>query len=396
MTTPRGYGVGRREWLLGVLAAAGGCGVTGGGTGDGSAPATLAVGTITGFGSVIVNGVRYDESSATITTDDGRALAAADLGLGMRVALDASAITIGSDGVARAVASNIAVRSDILGPIESIDGVMSRLVVLGQTVEVGASTVFDERIATGLAALAVGDVIEIHAVFDAARRRYVATRIDRVPEAAAYKLRGVIDAVSLADRTLRINAAVVDWSAAAPPNPSMSLAPGGVVLVTLATARSGASWRATSLSIVEVMLADREQVEVEGRVSAFTSPSRFEIEGLPVNASSAAFPDGTAAIALGASLEVEGSVRGGVIVARVVKVEREDEGGDFELHGVIASVNAAARSFVVRGITVVWTTTTRFDSSTPADIIAGRQVEVRGSLSAGGSRLEATLVHVER
>jgi Domain of unknown function (DUF5666) len=396
VTTHGGHGLGRREWLLGVLAAVGGCGVSSGGTGVGAPISSYVVGTITGFGSVIVNGVRYDESSATITSDDGRALAAAELKLGMRTTLTASAITTGSDGVSRAEASSIEVRSDIVGPVESIDGLIG-LVVLGQTVEVVASTVFDERMTTGLSALVVGDVVEIHAVFDAARRIYVATRIERVTGVAVYKLRGVIDAVSIADRTLRIGAAVVDWSAVAPSNPSMALAPGGVVRVTLATTRNAAVWRATSLSVIQPMLADREHVEVEGRVTAFTSASRFEIEGLPVDASTAAFPNGSAAVVLGAKLEVEGSVRGGVIVAQVVSAERDDNGsGDFELHGVIESADAAARSFVVRGITVIWTAATRFDSSTAADIIAGRRVEVRGPLSAGGTRLAATLVHVER
>ena len=54
----------RREWLVGVLALLGaGCGggVDSGGTGTGHT-STLAVGPISGFGSIIVNGVRFDDS----------------------------------------------------------------------------------------------------------------------------------------------------------------------------------------------------------------------------------------------------------------------------------------------------------------------------------------------
>ena len=46
--------------------------------------ADLVVGTITGFGSVIVNGVRYDETAATITPTTGARSRRAELKLGMR------------------------------------------------------------------------------------------------------------------------------------------------------------------------------------------------------------------------------------------------------------------------------------------------------------------------
>ncbi len=390
--------VGRRQWLLGVLGALGGCGVGSGGTGVGAAHPTYVVGTISGFGSVIVNGVRFDDAGASITSDDGARLAASDLGLGMRASLTASAITTASDGVQRAAASSIVVRSDIIGPVEAVDAVASSLVVLGQFVEILATTVFDDRTTMGLAGLAVADVVEVHAVFDVARRVFVATRVSRPAGVSVYKLRAAIDSVSIDRRTLTIGAAVIDWNAVAPANPSMSLVPGAVIRVTLATTPAGAAWRATSLSLVDAMLEDRERVEVEGRVTAFTSISRFEIEGLAVDASGALFPNGSAGVVLGARVEVEGSVRGGVIVAQVVDVEGEDDDGegDVELHGVIESVDAPARRFVVRGVTVAWTESTRFDSSTAADIVAGRRVEARGSLSADGTYVEASLIHVER
>jgi hypothetical protein len=57
-------------------------------------------------------------------------------------------------------------------------------------------------------------------------------------------------------------------------------------------------------------------------------------------------------------------------------------------------VDSAAQHFVVRGVTVVWSATTRFDSSTAADIAVGRTVEVKGRLSADGQLIEATSVDV--
>jgi Domain of unknown function (DUF5666) len=389
----------RREWLLVVLAALGGCGggVESGGTGTGSAPPTLSVGPITGFGSIIVNGVRYDESAATIEDDDGRMLASAQLKLGMQATVLASAIAINA-GVSSATASAVAVRSSIVGPVEAIDRAAAQLTVLGQRVAVVASTVFDDVLPAGVAALAVADVIEVHGAYDAALGRYVATRIERRSAApSAYKLRGVVATLSLAERTLAIGGAVIDWSAVAPADPATALAPGSMLRVTLGTTSSATGvWRATALSVAGMMLQDRERIEVEGRVTAFTSSVSFDVNGLAVNAAGATFPNGSAGVVLGAKVEVKGRVSGGVIVAQTVEVEDDDDGSGFELHATIESVDAPARRFVARGITVVWSAATRFDSSAPADIQVGRRVEVKGALSSDGTRLDATEIHVER
>jgi Domain of unknown function (DUF5666) len=237
-------------------------------------------------------------------------------------------------------------------------------------------------------------VIEVHGAFDAAAAQIVASRIDRRGAVAAYKLRGTIGSLALGSRTFTIGAAVVDWSGVPPADPATALAPGSAVRVTLATTPSSGTWRATSLSTARPQLADRDRVEIEGRISAFTSLARFEVNGFVVDASAAMFPDGTTGIVLGAKVEVEGSARGGVLVAQTVK--REDDAGGFELNGTIESADPVAQRFVVRGVTVSWNASTRFDSSTPADLQNGRRVEVRGVLSADGTRLEAALIHIER
>lgn len=390
----------RREWLtaaLAALAGIGGCGggVESGGTGTGQAPPTLSVGTVSGFGSVIVNGVRYDDAAAAIEDDDAQPLTSAQLKLGMRATVQASAITT-TAGVSSATARSIAVRSDIVGPIEFLDTARAQMTVLGQRVAITASTVFDNALPMGLAALAVGDVLELHGSYNAASGQYVASRVERRSGTTTYKLRAAIAASSLTERTLTIGTAVIDWSGVAPADPATVLAPGAVVRVTLAAAAVAGVWRATSLAVVSTLLPDRQRVEFEGRITAFSSTSNFQINGLPVNASAATFPNGTAGLVLGARVEVKGSASGGVILAQVVEIEGDDNAGGVELHGDIESVNAGAQRFVVRGTTVAWSGATRFDSSAPADIVVGRPVEVKGRLSADGTYVDATEIHVER
>ena len=387
----------RREVLLAALALLGGCGggVDSGGTGTG-ASSTYANGPITGFGSIIVNGVRYDDSSANIEDDDGHMRSRDDLKLGMRTEVLASAITV-AGGVSSATASSIRVHSEIVGPLESVDAANALLVVFGQRVAIVATTVFDSSLVGGILALRPGDLLEVHGALDVAAGRYVASRIDRRSSApAAYKLRGAVAAFSLAARTLTIGSLTIDWSAVPPADPSTVLAPGRLVRITLDTAPVAGVWRATALTSGQPVQQDREVAEVEGRITAFTSPTAFVVNGLPVDASAASFPDGSAGLAIGVEVEVRGSLRGGVLVANRVEVEDDDEEPErFELSGRIDSVDAEAMRFVVRGVTVMWSAATRFDSSSPADIRVGRNVEVKGRLSADGLQIEATSVHVE-
>jgi len=76
--------------LTTALAGCGG-GVEVGGTG--SVIASFSQGPITGFGSIIVNGVHYDESAARVEDDDGAVRDRSVLRLGMVVQVTAGAVT---------------------------------------------------------------------------------------------------------------------------------------------------------------------------------------------------------------------------------------------------------------------------------------------------------------
>ena len=122
--------------LLAAVAAASvlvACGVGSGGTG-----ASFTSGSITGFGSVIVGGVRYDDSSARVEDDEGAERSATDLRLGMVADIDAT-----GDYGGKAVAQSIRFRSELIGPVTAINTATPSITVLGQRVAVLATTVFD-------------------------------------------------------------------------------------------------------------------------------------------------------------------------------------------------------------------------------------------------------------
>jgi len=163
-----------RTLLMSLFLVACGGGVESGGTG-GNASASYVSGPITGFGSVIVGGVRFDDSTAAVTDAEGDVRSRDDLKLGMTI--NVRGTPIAGDG--SSAATSIVVGSAIVGPVSAIDIGAATLTVLGQPVDVLTTTVFDESLGGALAALSVGDVVEVYALLDTATRRYSATRIER-------------------------------------------------------------------------------------------------------------------------------------------------------------------------------------------------------------------------
>lgn len=383
----------RRHWLVAAAATLSGCGgVDTGGTG--SAP-TYSAGVISGFGSVIVNDVRFDVANATLVDDEGRSVPASALRLGMYAEVVGTGVRdAGGTQVAEAV--RLAVRSELVGVVESVNTMAGEIVVLGQRVGTVASTVFDTALSRGLASLSIGDAVEVWGAFDPAAGRYVASRIERRPDAARHKLRGIVTAVSLTGRTVDFGNLRVDWSNAAVTDPASLLQPGRIVRVSLKVQPASTTPRvALAIASGQSEAGDRDRAELEGRITRITSPTAFDVDGLAVDATAADMPGGTAGLVLGAKVKVRGSLRSGVLRATVVNVESDDAVTVFEATGAIQAVDAAAQSFTVRGVTLVWDASTRFEAGSARDLVVGRRVEAKGRLSSDGSTLVATLVHFE-
>ena len=376
----------RALWLALIVAGCGG-GVDSGGTG--TTPASYANGPITGFGSVIVNGVRFDDSNAVVT-DDGDGSSRDKLRLGMTTEIRGSAITADATGTLVSAASSIVFGSDILGRVDSIDLAAKRLVVLGQGVDVNAATVFDdESLSGGLPTVAVGDVVEVYALFNAATGRYTATRIERKGAVAAYRLRGLVSNLD-AGKAFNIGSERISYDGftGAP----VTLADGNLLRVRLQTTQVAGVWLVAGLKDGAPKPRDRDDVRLEGRISSFTSPTLFSVNGVAVNAS-AIGP--LAGLALGVRVEVEGTSSEGVLLASKLKIKTEDEAGnqEFELRGQITSVDAANLRFVLRGVTVVYAVpATDFRNGTTANLVKDANVEARGVLSADGTRLLAARI----
>jgi hypothetical protein len=371
----------------------------GGGGGDAPAPvpptttaaSVYASGPVSGFGSIIINGVRFDDSAATISDDDGRVMAEAEVHLGFQVEVEGQH---GSDD-AHGLAHAIHVHSALIGPVTAVDTLAGTLTVLGQTVTANAQTAFDTALASGLASVATGAVVQVHGQFDSASNSYVATRIELDAAATHYKIRGTITALDATARTLSIGATAVDFSTTT--GVPTDLAVGKLVAIRLATTPVNGVWTANAIFDGQRLIHDHDVAHLRGVISAFTSATQFSVDGNPVDASSATFPHGQAGVVLGATVEVEGQLVAGVVVAREVGVENEHQhdGSRVELHGTISALDTTAQTFVVRGVTVSYAGSAEFHDGSAATLANGLFVEVRGGFSADGTTVVATRIDLK-
>src|SRR5262252_6321667 len=182
--------------LLGTLLVAiaisttmSGCG--GGTDGTGAAPpppppkSNVTSSGVMTKGSVILNGIHFDPTGATVVDDRGRS--AAQLDTGMVIKLRGRS----DDGVT-GVADRIEVENEVRGAIQSIDATSAppRFTVAGLVVLVDEQTIFAN--VSGFTALAVGTRVEVHGLRDSSGLLH-ATRIEAVgAQDGADELRGAV------------------------------------------------------------------------------------------------------------------------------------------------------------------------------------------------------------
>lgn len=397
----------RRRMMLAVatvcagslLAACGGGGSDSsagtGGTGGTSTIAAYTSGPITGFGSIIVGGVRFEDSTATITDDNGATKRVDDLKLGTMVEIEAEKISRdATTGAASAKAVSIGLGGSIKGRVE-VKGT-DTLVVIGQNVLVTTNTVFGPSLAGGLGALVANVTeVEVHGHYDAANKRIVATRIDLETGTSEYRTHGEVTDLNTAAKTFKIGSATIDYSKV--PAAEMRAAPvnGQHMRVRLQTTQVNGAWVATRVGSGVRTLESRSEAHVEGVVTSGSGTS-FSVNGVPVDASKAVWDDGmsASAIAAGVRVEIEGALVNGVLVATKVEAQERRTGTDgkaeLEFHGTLSALDTANKTFQIRGVTVWYGGTVAYRDGNEAKLSGYTgQLEVKGVLSADRSRVEA-------
>jgi len=393
--------------VAGLLAAAATvAGMAGGGVdsgGTGRVSLSYSIGRLSGFGSIVLNGVHYDETRALVFDDEGGLHFRDALKLGMTLDVTAGPVsTDASTGVSSAAADKIVFGSAIRGPLQALDWRNFTITVLGQTVKVNSDTVFAAP-ASGMAGIGYGQVLEVHAMLDAASGQYIATRIELPQVVASYKLHGAVSRLDTAARTFYIGKTRIGYGSALP-GEVPGLADGALVNVKLRTSagRNG-TWEMISGSQGSPSVPpSADSMTLDGIVSAYHGLNDFKVDGTAVNATGAGvvFKGGTnGQLANGVRVIVTGKVVNRVLVADGVEYRQggSNSNGSPEkvtLHGVVESANAPQRTFVVRGNTVAYDAATKFDHGGAAGLVPGAEVDVTGALCASGTEVCAARIKV--
>ncbi len=299
----------------------------GGGGGGGTAGITrsgsaIAVGPITGFGSVIVNGITYATNGSTTFTKDGQAATQADFAVGQVVVIQG---TIDDDNT-NAVATSVEYDDNVEGPVSSVDSVNNVIVVLGQTVQLNATTSIDDSCPALLDDLLAVAAVEVSGPVQA-DGTIVATRIECKNVAGELEVTGTVSSLNSGAMTFMINALVVDYSAAAIDNfPGGTITEGDPVEAKGNALGGAGQLLATRVEYKGNQFADNEgdHIEIEGFITRFASATDFDVAGIPVTTSGTTVYEGGNASNLNLNLkvEVEGDFNAnGVLVATKVDIK---------------------------------------------------------------------------
>lgn len=378
-------------FMASVIAGCGGGGLGSGGTG---APLSVGSGTITGFGSVVVDGVALDDRNArTVTEASDGSLVAAPAELGQRVDLE-----LDEAGLPRL----LRVDAQLVGPIAEVQPLRGRIVVLGRTVELnasalaGPSTVLSGAVALG--SLSRGQWLEVHGVEGVAlltgEPLLQATRVKVLPAVpAALRVSGRIDAVEAGGR-LRLGALGVD-TAAAQRLPAGGAAQAGDRVTVLARPADLGGTASAPLLVARVLVSrpaavDGQRVVLAGKLRAGHGSGTLVLDGQTLNTSAAAIVGGP--LQPGQYLRVEGLSTGPrqVQATRIV-VRQGSPDGDVELRGTVVALAADRRSFRVRDTRVSLPATGLRLQDCEQGLSEGLFVEVKGNVDGDGvlaSRVE--------
>lgn len=316
-----------------LFAACGG----GGGDGgiDGTGANSMSYGTITAFGSVWVNGVRFDTAGATFKLDDNN-VAQSDLRVGMVVRVDGRI----DDGRAITVTVDDAVKGRVEQVLDA-----SRMVVMGQTVQIDNNTRFDNNVVP-----VAGDYVEVHGLVvgdGIVAGSFIQKKATQATPPFAVK--GLVKNHDAAARTFVVGTLTVNYTTALT-NDMPAGSWNGLTVDAKGSACAGVSVCGTlTASKVEpagARVNDIAKAEVEGFVTSLTA-NGFVVAGQAVVVTASTVYEGGLAseVVVGTKLEVEGPIVGGVLTA--TKVSFKD---NVRFEADVAAVDGSAGTVTLAGL----------------------------------------------
>jgi hypothetical protein len=341
-----------------------------------------STGTITGFGSIFVNGIEF-ETPQNVTIDDNPSTDD-KLALGMRVTVKG---TINTDGVT-GTADSVSYDDDIEGPVNNLmpvgnDGQYQTLTVLGRQVRISStSTNFDrsDSLPKGTTfdfdTIANDNHVEISGFLDSSNA-LIATRVElkalTFNPASIVEIKGTITGLNGAGTSFNLaGVSGVNFNTSASTIiedlPNKQLADDAFVEVKGTCNASCTTITATRIEGESSGFENDDDVELEGIITSLSDQDHFEVNGFPVDASNAEKEPAFLVLAEDMLVEVEGTVINNVLVASEV----EQEGGEIKIAATVAAgtVNESTGSFDLEPL-AGQTITIKIDNSTEIEDESG-------------------------
>lgn len=362
-----------------------------------TASASVSSGAISAFGSVFVNGHEFSTAGATVVDDDSGATSDSTAGLEVGEVVDVIPASDSTD--ADPIARELHIHPLVRGYVDASDSTSGSLTVMGQTVQVTASTLFSDHRAcvtststpctaiTGQASLTAtsgsgttavpGSYVTINGYLynDSAastgNANIVATLVS-VGDAPTntsgivnFKAEGMVTASNNAKIT--IGGLNIDLSAAKCRVRGLTTDCAGAFKsgeVVSAYAGAAPSLPASNFTADGARLSSKLpanvaglSVEIDGVVSSVTaSPASFVVRGVTIDAS--ALPAGTSLPALGDIVEVQGTVSSDAksVLASSVKILRPAASAYYRFVGddtnIAAGADAKTYTLTILGQTI--------------------------------------------
>jgi Domain of unknown function (DUF5666) len=353
------------------------------------AAATTATGTISGFGSVVINGKHYDTSAASFTVDDASANQSG-LHVGQLVTVSGK-----SDDSGATKAEHVDYDSAVVGAITVIDSTNNSLTALGQTIKVGVSTAYEN--VTDFSALQVGDFVRVSGDRDSAGN-IVAGYIGKLPASPAeVRLSGPIATLNSSAGTFTIGGEAINFGSAALVPANVSLQSGQFVVVRGTVDSAGTTLTASRVRVRKPLQDANpgDHGELEGLISQ-TGSNTFQIGTVVVHYdSSTVFEHGSASdVAVGRRVEVHGLLNSdGSLQAQRVEIEvaeREDRPTGVLVGVLTSSPDTTTNTIALLGTTVAVTSNTVYEDDNDqmfklSDLMAGDRVGVAVTPSPSGA-----------
>jgi hypothetical protein len=361
--------------VISLLAGCGGsgtvAGVGSGGTGSiaGVGSGGTGSGVVSGFGSLIVDGIRRNDAGAAYSNeaDQGSALAmpltGAMLGQSAEFSYDANGNI-----------SSVLMSPEIVGSVTAVSA--GSITVLGTTIitntdaSLGPVTHF-----VGYASLAnvqIGDRVEVHGLLN--NGNIQATLIVQKPTTGGVRISGIVGQYNgtsfvLGSETVIIGSATI--------NPQgISLANGQLVTVWSSNAPGGNTISASSIRIKRPAQISGN-VTLSGPISSYVNNALFQIRNVTVDASTASVSPSGAGLGNGNYIVVVGSfdTTTNMLTASSITVFNSAAPTTVEVHGMVANYISTS-SFTVRGVVIDASAVT----PTGGTISNGVFLDVRGTV----------------